>query len=55
MFSNYKNRLSNLISYFNKSQCLISAIEKRNRYVLVIKDNKEFNFKFFNNKFIKNL
>ena len=36
------------------SQRLISVIEKGNRCILVIKDNKEFNFKLFNNEFIKN-
>ena len=55
MFSDYKNRLSNPISYSKESQCLISVIEKGNRCILVIKDNKEFNFKLFNNEFIKNL
>ena len=53
-FSNYIDRLSSLINYFNKSQCPISTTEKgkgkeytRNRYISVIKNIKGFTYKNF--------
>ena len=56
-FSDYIDRPSSPINYSNKSQRFVDTIEKEggNRCVLVIEDNKEFNFELFNNKFIKNL
>ena len=54
VFSDYKNRPSNPVDYSNMSQRPISAIEKGNRCILAIKDNREFNFELFNNKFTRN-
>ena len=57
--SDRKNRLSSLVGYLKESQRPVNATEKgkgrENRCVLEIKDTQEFNYKLFNDDFIRNL
>ena len=60
VLSDYKNRPSSPVGYPKESQCPIDATEKgkgkerESRRILEIKDTQEFNYKLFNNDFIKN-
>jgi len=51
VFSDCENRPSNPVDHSDVSQRPVGAAEKGNRRVSAIEDNREFNFKLFNNEF----
>ena len=57
VFSDCENRPSDPVDYSDVSQRPVSAAEKgkgTNRRVSLIEDNREFDFDFFNDEFLKN-